>query len=82
MEALFSKFQKDPKDTGSSAVQIIRLTKKIQTIAEHVKEHKKDLHCRRGLMAAISNRKSLLAYLKRKNQGTYLQLIQDLGLRH
>lgn len=82
MEALFTQFQKDTKDTGSSAVQIIRLTKKIQTIAEHVKDHKKDLHCRRGLMAAISNRKSLLAYLKRKDHGTYASLIQALGLRH
>lgn len=82
MNDLIQQFQQNPKDTGSSAVQVIRLTDKIKTIAEHVKAHKKDLHCRRGLMAAISQRKSHLAYLKRKNEAKYFSLIQALGLRH
>lgn len=68
-------------NTGSSEYQIRSLTKRIQTISDHMKKNKKDLHCRLGLMKAISARRSLLDYYKRRNEQGYLTLIAELGLR-
>lgn len=82
MNEILEKFQLNGKDTGSSAVQIIHMTRRIQEIAAHVKTHRKDNHCLRGLMRCISKRKSLLAYLKKGNQQMYQDLIRALGLRH
>jgi len=82
MKELIQRFQKNPQDTGSSEVQIILMTQKIQSITDHVKSHSKDFHCRRGLMQCVSRRKSLLKYLKRQSQDRYHSLIKALGLRH
>jgi small subunit ribosomal protein S15 len=82
MIELLSKFQKSPKDTGSSHVQVVRLTKRIQDLSQHMQKHRKDFHSRRGLMQCISQRKSLLAYIKRHSVQEYSELIAALGLRH
>ena len=68
-------------DTGSPEVQVAILTERIKNLTEHFKEHKKDNHSRRGLLAMVNKRRSLLDYLKRKDVERYNALIQKLGLR-
>lgn len=68
-------------DTGSPEVQVALLTERINNLTEHFKEHKKDHHSRRGLLKMVSARRSLLDYLKKKDQKRYLTLIEKLGLR-
>ncbi len=68
-------------DTGSPEVQVAILTERITALTEHFKEHHKDNHSRRGLLAMVNKRRSLLDYLKRKDVERYNALIQKLGLR-
>jgi small subunit ribosomal protein S15 len=68
-------------DTGSPEVQVAVLTTRIINLTEHFKTHKKDVHSRRGLIRMINTRRSLLDYLKRKDQSRYEKLIKSLGLR-
>ena len=68
-------------DTGSPEVQVAVLTTRIVNLTEHFKTHKKDVHSRRGLIRMINTRRSLLDYLKRKDQSRYEKLIKSLGLR-
>lgn len=68
-------------DTGSPQVQVALLTQRINELTEHFKTHKKDNHSRRGLLKMVSQRRSLLDYLKRKNIEEYHELIKRLGLR-
>ena len=67
-EAVIKKFGKSETDTGSTSVQIALLTKRIEELQSHFKEHKKDNHSRTGLMRLINQRRSLLAYLKKSNK--------------
>ena len=78
---IVKEFGKNNIDTGSTAVQVALLTKKINELSEHFKIHKKDHHSRRGLLGMINNRRKLLKYLKGKNEQGYLELIKKLGLR-
>ena len=75
------KFGKDEKDTGSTAVQIALLTKRIEYLQGHFKTHKKDNHSRTGLLQIVSDRKKLLAYLKKSDLQAYTKLVKDLKLR-
>lgn len=68
-------------DTGSPEVQVAILTQRIRNLTDHFKEHHKDNHSRRGLIAMVNKRRSLLAYLKKKDLARYNALIQKLGLR-
>jgi small subunit ribosomal protein S15 len=68
-------------DTGSAEVQIALLTKRITHLTEHFKTHRKDHHSRRGLLKLVSQRRRLLDYLKRKEFGRYLAVIDALGIR-
>ena len=68
-------------DTGSPEVQVAILTERITNLTEHFKGHKKDNHSRRGLLALVSQRRSLLDYLKNKDEGRYRTLIGSLGIR-
>ena len=68
-------------DTGSTEVQVALLTARINELTPHFKEHAKDHHGRRGLLRMVNSRKSLLAYLNRKDHDRYLALIAKLGLR-
>lgn len=68
-------------DTGSPEVQVAILTERIKNLTEHFKEHNKDNHSRRGLLAMVNKRRSLLDYLKSKDVERYNALIQKLGLR-
>ena len=68
-------------DTGSPEVQVAILTERINNLTGHFKDHHKDNHSRRGLLAMVNKRRSLLDYLKRKDVDRYNALIQKLGLR-
>ena len=68
-------------DTGSPEVQVAILTDRINTLTDHFKAHHKDNHSRRGLLMMVNKRRSLLAYLKKKDVERYNALIQKLGLR-
>lgn len=76
-----AKTKRHETDTGSPEVQVALLTERINGLTEHFKAHKKDHHSRRGLLMLVSQRKSLLEYLKRKNVERYQKLIKSLGLR-
>ena len=76
-----SKFATHEGDTGSPEVQVALLTERITYLTEHFKTHMKDHHSRRGLLQLVSQRRSLLDYLKRKSVQRYRTLIQALGIR-
>nr|WP_280176617.1 30S ribosomal protein S15 [Oricola cellulosilytica] len=78
---LVKKYAAKEGDTGSPAVQVAILTERITNLTEHFKGHKKDNHSRRGLLKMVSQRRSLLDYLKRKDQDRYQSLIAELGIR-
>jgi small subunit ribosomal protein S15 len=68
-------------DTGSPEVQVAILSERIRNLTEHLKDHKKDFHSRRGLLIMVGQRRRMLDYLKGINVGRYEQLIGRLGLR-
>ena len=69
------------KDTGSSEVQVALLTKRINSLTEHMKQHKHDISSRRGLLLLVSQRRRQLNYIKKLNVKRYEALIDSLGLR-
>lgn len=79
--AAIEKFATKKGDTGSPEVQIAILTERITYLSDHMQEHKKDLHSRRGLLAMVAKRRKLLDYLKKKDAGRYQALIKELGIR-
>ena len=68
-------------DTGSPEVQVAILSERITNLTEHFKTHVKDNHSRRGLLKLVSQRRQLLDYLRRANEGRYKTLIEKLGIR-
>jgi small subunit ribosomal protein S15 len=68
-------------DTGSPEVQVAILSERITNLTEHFKTHVKDNHSRRGLLKLVSQRRQLLDYLRRINEGRYRTLIEKLGIR-
>jgi small subunit ribosomal protein S15 len=68
-------------DTGSPEVQVALLTRRINDLTEHLKEHKHDHHTRRGLMGLVGRRRRLLRYLQQVDINRYRSLIERLGLR-
>lgn len=68
-------------DTGSPEVQIALLTSRINTLTEHMKQNPKDFHSQRGLLKMVGHRKSLLAYLAKKDINRYRAIVAKLGLR-
>ncbi len=68
-------------DTGSPEVQVAILSKRIATLTEHFKIHKKDNHGRRGLLVMVATRRKLLDYTRGKDEARYQALIKRLGLR-
>jgi len=78
---IVSQFRRSPADTGSTEVQVALLNSRINELTDHFKIHVKDHHSRRGLLRLVSQRRSLLDYLKRKNMSGYRSLIERLGLR-
>ena len=79
--ALIAEYATKKGDTGSPEVQVAILTERIVNLTEHFKTHAKDNHSRRGLLMLVNKRRSLLDYLKRKDEARYQALIAKLGLR-
>ena len=74
-------FGKNSNDTGSTEVQIAILTKEINNLTDHLKEHIHDHHSRRGLLMKVGQRRSLLNYLAKKDVTKYREVVKKLGLR-
>ena len=80
-ERIVNEYKTHEGDTGSPQVQVALLTQRINELTEHFQTHKKDNHSRRGLLKMVSQRRSLLDYLKRRDIEGYHELIGKLGLR-
>jgi small subunit ribosomal protein S15 len=78
---VIKEFAKKPGDTGSPEVQIAILSERITNLTEHFKSHAKDNHSRRGLLKMVSQRRTLLDYLRRTDEASYKSLIEKLGIR-
>jgi len=78
---IIEEFKIHENDTGSPEVQVAILTERINELNEHLREHKKDHHSRRGLLKMVGKRRNLLNYLKEKDITRYRKLIERLGLR-
>ena len=78
---IIEKFKGHVDDTGSAAVQIALLSERINYLAEHLKDHKKDFHSRRGLLMLVGRRRRLLAYLKIKDPQGYAEVAKELKLK-
>ena len=79
--AVIKEYATHEGDTGSPEVQVAILTSRITYLTEHLKEHKKDHHSRRGLLKLVGQRRNILDYLRRKDIERYRSLIERLGLR-
>jgi small subunit ribosomal protein S15 len=79
--AVIKEYAVKAEDTGSPEVQVAVLSERIRNLTEHFKTHEKDVHSRRGLLRLVSQRRSLLDFLKSRDIGRYEALIARLGLR-
>ncbi|ABA03295.1 SSU ribosomal protein S15P [Nitrobacter winogradskyi Nb-255] len=70
-----------PGDTGSPEVQVAILSERIANLTAHFKIHTKDNHSRRGLLKLVSTRRSLLDYVKKKDEARYKALLEKHGIR-
>ena len=80
-QELLSDYGRGENDSGSPEVQVAILTERINNLTNHFQTNKKDHHSRRGLLNLVATRRKLLDYLKRKNEGRYKSLIEELGIR-
>ncbi|WP_077367538.1 30S ribosomal protein S15 [Anaerosalibacter sp. Marseille-P3206] len=80
-DKIIDEYKLHEGDTGSPEVQIAILTYRINSLNEHLKDHKKDHHSRRGLLKMVGQRRGLLNYLQKKDIERYRNLIQRLGIR-
>ena len=78
---LINEYAQKDGDTGSPEIQVAILSERITNLTDHLKTHKKDFHSRRGLLMMVGQRRRLLDYVKRKDNGRYEDLIKRLGLR-
>lgn len=79
--AVIEANKKSEHDTGSPEVQIAILTKRINDLNAHLKNHHNDHHSRRGLLKMVGHRRNLLAYLQKKDINRYRAIVEKLGLR-
>ena len=78
---IIKKYGKDQKDTGSAAVQVAMMSKKINELTEHLKTNQKDFATKRGLLMMVGKRKRLLSYIKDQNLDEYRDLVKKLKIR-
>ena len=78
---IVAQFGSDENDTGATQVQIALLTRRINHLTEHLREHRHDHHSRRGLLMLVGRRRRFLNYLQKKDLEGYRSLIRELGLR-
>lgn len=77
---IIEKYATVKGDTGSPEVQVALLSGKIDRLADHLKDNKKDVHSRKGLLSMVSKRRRLLSYLMKKDEERYRRIVKDLGL--
>ena len=80
-QELISRFGDDASDTGKTEVQAALLTERINDLNEHLREHRKDHHSRRGLLMLVGRRRRLLNYLRDSDLERYRTVLRELGLR-
>lgn len=80
-QQIIKKYAREKGDTGSPEVQIALLSAKIEKLTEHLKEHAKDVHSRRGLLSMVAKRRRLLAYLHKRDDSRFEALRKDLGIK-
>lgn len=80
-QKMIKEYQTKEGDTGSPEVQVAIMTARINELSTHMQTHPKDLGSRRGLLALVANRRSLLDYLKKVDHARYQSLIERLGIR-
>lgn len=80
-QKVIGEFKVHDKDTGSPEVQVALLSEKIDELAKHLKKHKKDNHSRRGLLKMVSDRRTLMNYLSKKDKKRYDTLAKKIGLK-
>jgi small subunit ribosomal protein S15 len=78
---LTERFGDSPTDTGKTEVQVALLTERINDLTQHLREHRKDHHSRRGLLMLVGRRRRLLNYLQRNDLERYRAVLRELGLR-
>ena len=78
---IIGEHRTNDQDTGSEAVQIAMITKRIQDLTGHFERHKKDYHSRRGLLMLVGQRRRLMRYMQRTDLDGYRSLIAKLGIR-
>ncbi|MDC0832711.1 SSU ribosomal protein S15p (S13e) [Geitlerinema sp. FC II] len=80
-QEILANYQQHETDTGSAEVQVAMLTERINRLSQHLRSNKKDYSSQRGLMKMIGQRKSLLGYIRKKDEQHYRNLIGRLGIR-
>ena len=80
-QEIMGEYQTHDTDTGSAEVQVALLTARVKQLSDHLKVHKQDYSCQRGLMRTIGRRKRLLAYIQKQDSERYKSLISRLGIR-
>ena len=80
-QALIREYQTKEGDTGSTGVQIAILTQRINHLSDHLRVHRKDFHCLRGLLKLVGQRRRLLRYLRKEDSGRYRDLTARLLIR-
>ena len=78
---IVKKFAREKSDTGSPEVQVALLSVQIDKLVNHLKDHKKDAHSRRGLLSMVAKRRRLLTYLRERDEKRYKDLIEKLNLK-
>ena len=80
-EQLIKDYATKAGDTGSPEVQVAILSERINNLTGHFKSHVKDNHSRRGLLKMVATRRSLLDYIKRKDEARYKALLEKHNIR-
>jgi len=80
-QALIREYQTKEGDTGSTGVQIAIITQRINHLSNHLRVHRKDYHCLRGLLTLVGQRRRLLRYLRKEDSGRYVDLTTRLLIR-
>lgn len=80
-DKIIKKFRTHESDTGSTEIQVALLTEEIKQLSEHLKKHKKDFSSRRGLLKKVGERRSLLRYLEKENEESYLDICKKLKIK-
>jgi len=80
-DKIIQEYHRHEKDTGSPEVQVAILSNRIQQLTDHLRVHKHDESSRRGLLKLVGQRRRHLAYLKRRDIKSYLEITERLGIR-